>query len=349
MAQKNEPVSQIEIAEALGLSQSTVSLALRGNKQVSAKTRELVAKKAEELGYIPDPKMGALSSYRRASTVERDEPSLAWVTNFPTREGWRKLHNQSCYIGAKRKAAELGFKLQEVWLRDESVSKKQLHRSLVKQGVRGLLFAAQDSLEAEIEFDLSAFSSVSIGYSLKSPILHSVDSYPVGNLRQAVRNLQRLGYARIGLAVADKINSRVEGAYYGRFLSINPTHDGNTIPPFMNEPFDDLQFGRWFEHWQPDAIIAWGDYLLNIEAWLCRNGLAVGRDVALAGLDLEDTDSKYAGIHQQSELIGEVAVGTLFSYLKQFAYGVPECAYQTLIDGRWVDGESAPRKQAVLV
>lgn len=342
MAQKKDPVSQIEIAKALGLSQSTVSLALRGNEQVSKKSRDLVARKAKELGYIPDPKMGALSSYRQATSVNRVTPILAWVTNFETKTGWKRGHNIKYYEGAKRRASELGFGLREIWLGDEQVSSKQLHKDLTNQGIRGLLFSAQATLDTAINFDFRAFSSVSIGYSGKTPTLHSIDSYAVGNIQQAIRKLRLRGYQRIGLATPDSIDSRTNGGYYGGFFSVEPEQGGDAIPPFMHEPFDDAVFERWFKRWQPDAVIAWGNRLIKVENWLKNQGIEVGREIAIAGLDLEKDEGKYAGIVQQSELIGEVAVGTLVSYLNQFEYGLPDYGYQTLIDGRWIDGESAP-------
>jgi DNA-binding LacI/PurR family transcriptional regulator len=47
-------VSHQELADALGLSQSTVSRALNGNKRISDATREFVRNKAYEMGYFDD-------------------------------------------------------------------------------------------------------------------------------------------------------------------------------------------------------------------------------------------------------------------------------------------------------
>ena len=46
----NSRINQAEIARALGLSQSTVSIALKGDTRVAKKTRDAIKKKAEELG-----------------------------------------------------------------------------------------------------------------------------------------------------------------------------------------------------------------------------------------------------------------------------------------------------------
>ena len=41
------------MAEELGLSRNTVSMALKGNEMVAPRTRELVRQDAQESGYVP--------------------------------------------------------------------------------------------------------------------------------------------------------------------------------------------------------------------------------------------------------------------------------------------------------
>ena len=75
-------INQAEIARALGLSQSTVSIALKGDTRVAKKTRDAIEKKAAELGYVPDPNLFALSLYRTQSKSDKMVAAMAWVTNF---------------------------------------------------------------------------------------------------------------------------------------------------------------------------------------------------------------------------------------------------------------------------
>jgi DNA-binding LacI/PurR family transcriptional regulator len=53
-----------DIATAIGVSVSTVSLALAGNKRVSAKTRTRVRDMANQLGYVPDLRLASFASGR---------------------------------------------------------------------------------------------------------------------------------------------------------------------------------------------------------------------------------------------------------------------------------------------
>lgn len=342
MPSRNEPISQVDIARALGLGQSTVSLALRDSELVSRKTRALVARKAKELGYIPDPKMGALTRYRLNSTSVREVPLVAWVTNFATKDDWKTEHNLKYYQGAKIRAAELGFSMFEVWLKDPDVTKSRIRDGLLSKGVRGLLLAPQESLDTELEFDFSGFAALSIGFTLKSPVLHLAGGCSIDAIRQVVRRLRKRGYKRIGLMMSESINARVDGAFFGGFVGLASADAQTSIPPLMSDVFDETVFERWFEEWRPDALIVWGGHASKAQDWLRGHGLKLGEDVALARLGMGEGKGELAGFDQQSELIGKVAMSTLSSYLCRFEYGVPEHPTQTLVDGVWIEGGSAP-------
>ncbi len=49
------PVTIQDVADEMGMHKSTISLALSGNGNIAEKTRELVAQKAQEMGYSPNP------------------------------------------------------------------------------------------------------------------------------------------------------------------------------------------------------------------------------------------------------------------------------------------------------
>ena len=59
-------VTTYDIAKASGVSQSTVSRALRGDERIRSEVRAKVVKMAEELGYRRDPVLSALSLKRWA-------------------------------------------------------------------------------------------------------------------------------------------------------------------------------------------------------------------------------------------------------------------------------------------
>jgi LacI family transcriptional regulator len=51
-----------------------------------------------------------------------------------------------------------------------------------------------------------------------------------------------------------------------------------------------------------------------------------------------------AGIYQNSEVIGKAAVQLLISLIHHNERGIPAVCRETLVEGRWQDGSTLPRK-----
>lgn len=340
-------VNQAEIARALGLSQSTVSIALKGDKRVAKKTRDAIKKKAEELGYVPDPNLFALSLYRSQSKSEKIVAGMAWVTNFSSKDGWGVNRMSQAYRkGAAEQAKKLGYQLYDFWLGDPEVSPQRFRQILLARGIRGLIFAPQESFHTDIDFDFTDFAAVTLGYTLRQPCLHLVSNHQLRSIRLAYRSLQNLGYKKIGFAMSSAVDGRVAGSFSGGFLSMNPTLDGEGfVAPFMYQEFCFEDFAKWFERWKPDAILASGDCSWKLKEWAKEKGLQVGKDLAFAELNLMEFDGSMAGVSQRSELIGKAAANKVDSLLSHFEYGIPDTPLRTLVEGVWVDGATAPPKE----
>lgn len=340
-------VNQAEIARALGLSQSTVSIALKGDTRVAKKTREAIKKKAEELGYVPDPNLFALSLYRSQSKSEKIVAGMAWVTNYSTEDGWKQSEMNRAYRkGASERAHQLGYQLYDFWLGDPEVSPQRFRQILLARGIRGLIFSPQESFHTEVDFDFSDFAAVALGYTLWKPSLHLVSNHQLRSVRLAYRRLQDLGYKKIGFAMSSMVDSRVAGSFSGGFLSMNPSLEGEGfVAPFMYEKFSFEGFASWYEKWLPDVILASGDCSAEISEWAREKGLRLGKDFAFAELNLMKDDGSMAGVSQRSELIGKAAASKVDSLLSHFEYGVPETPLRTLVESVWVDGATAPPKK----
>lgn len=338
-------VNQADIARALGISQSTVSIALKGDVRVSKKTRALIQRQADEMGYVPDPSLLALSRYRRHIKESQVATGLAWVTNWKTADGWQTKMIGAYHRGARARAAKLGYQLYDFWLADPGVSKERFRQILVARGIRGLLFPPQQTFHTDIDFDFSGFAGVKFGYSLRSPNLHMVSNYQHQTVRLAYRSLEALGYERIGFLMHDAIDRRVDRNFSGGYHSLNPTGmDPNFIQPFVFNEFSGEGFNQWFTRWRPDAVIVTGNATQQLQEWLAARGMTCGEDLAIAELNLNTESREIAGIDQQSELIGRAAVDVLDSLLSHFEYDLPANPMNTLVPGVWRDGQSAPGK-----
>lgn len=317
---------------------------MKGDTRVSKKTREAISRKAEEMGYVPDPNLIALSLYRRRAKGAKVATGLAWVTNHPTSDGWRSKMCDAYRKGASERALQLGYQLYDFWLGDPTISAKRLKQILLARGIRGLLFAPQVKFHTQIDdFDFTDFAAVTFGYSLLSPGLHMVSNHQHRTVRLAYKSLQERGYKRVGIMLNGAVDGRVDRNFSGGYLSFNP--DGlseDFLQPYLFEAFDPSAFKQWFKRWRPDAIIVTGDSVVNLQGWLKSQGLAEGKDVAFADLNLASIDGLIAGVDQQPEMTGTAAVNVLDSLLSHFEYGLPSQPLHTLVNGFWRDGESAP-------
>ena len=344
--ESNAPrVNQADIARALGISQSTVSIALKGDIRVSKKTLSLIQRKADEMGYVPDPSLLALSRYRRHVKDTQVATGLAWVTNHSTEDGWRSEMIEAYRKGASERARKLGYHLYDFWMADPSVSAERFRQILIARGIRGLLFAPQAAYHTEIEFDFTGFAGVKFGYSLQSPNLHMVSNYQHQTVRLAYRSLEALGYRKIGFLMSDAVDRRVDRNFSGGYHSLNPSGlDPNFIQPFIFNRFSDHGFDEWYSRWKPDAVLITGRTSDELREWMVKRDLVPGRDLAFAELNVTSESRDVAGIDQQSETIGSAAVNVLDSLLSHFEYGIPADPINTLIGGVWRDGKSAPGK-----
>ena len=87
---KLDPVPQRAVAEHLGLSQATVSMALAGHPRIPAETRDRVLAAADELGYRPNPALRSLARYRKSVREPTYHATLAWVHTLNSAEAWKQ-------------------------------------------------------------------------------------------------------------------------------------------------------------------------------------------------------------------------------------------------------------------
>lgn len=80
--QDSPRISLRDIAAMLGVSHSTISLALRDHPRISEEVRVKVKEKAAELGYRPDPMLAALANYRRGRGGGSIQAGVAWVNGW---------------------------------------------------------------------------------------------------------------------------------------------------------------------------------------------------------------------------------------------------------------------------
>jgi LacI family transcriptional regulator len=355
-------VTLSDIAARADVHVTTVSLALRNHPRLPAETRERIQALAKKMGYAPDPFLRALVAYRGKIMPRRNPPTLAYVTHWNTRWGWKKVTaHPDFYAGAERKARELGFQLDHFWMGEPGLTHSRLSSILSARGINGIIIASHmREVDVALHFDWSRFSAVKIDYFPHQPELHNVTNNQCNIVRLAMQRIMAMGYRRIGFVMHRGWDHSVDHLWSAGYLCEQQNlARADHIPMFLFPEAEPVEawinesksaviapantFTKWFRRYQPEVIISKWSF---VEPRFAELGLRVPEDVAFADVFLDKFDGRVAGVRQNHETVGELAVEILAGQLQHNKYGVPEIPTTTFVEGTWFDGASCPRREA---
>ena len=361
----NGRVTLADIARRAGVHVTTVSLALRNHPSLPITTRERLRALADEMGYTPDPALRALVAYRTRNVIREKHQSLAYVTHWNTRWGWKTAPaHAEFHQGVLNKSRQLGYQLDHFWAGEPGMTHQRLSDILYARGITGLIIAShRREVDVELAFDWPRFTAVKIDYFPHRPNLHNVTNNQSAIVRMAVRNTLEAGYRRVGLVMHRGWDHSVDQAWTAGFLCeqqrIAPksripmclfpepepatewmcegTPDGPIARGMFEVPVE--LFKQWYDQYRPEVIISKATFVRRA---LQELGLQVPGDVALVDLFLENTDGTVAGVRQNHHVVGELAVEILVGQLQQGKRGIPDVPTITYVEGTWFDGASLP-------
>ena len=336
MEPDKQPTMQ-QIADAVGCSRMAVSLALRNSPKISAATIARIRKVADEMGYRPNPMVSALMTQLRHGRTVKRPTTIAYVTAYPTEDGWRQpgLFTEF-HTGAEKRAEALGYKLENYWLRRPGLSEKRFCDVLFARNVLGLVIAPLPSGGGTLALDWARFASAAIGYSVTSPNIHRASNDQYSTIRLAIAELTRLGYRRIGLAKTRDGDERVNHNWSAGMLveqSMVPAE--RRVPLLLADgPFEEA-FAAWFSAHRPDVVLT--------QEWRCGRvlknlGVRVPEDVGIANLGVTRDETQWAGMNQNAELVGAAALDLVDAQLRRNEFGIPVQQKTVVIPGHWVAG-----------
>jgi LacI family transcriptional regulator len=93
-------------------------------------------------------------------------------------------------------------------------------------------------------------------------------------------------------------------------------------------------------------LIAKEAYIMSA---LQQLGMRIPQDIAFVDLFLDRVDGSVAGVRQNHETVGALAVEILAGQLQHNKYGVPDIPTTTYVEGTWHDGNSCPMPVTVRV
>jgi LacI family transcriptional regulator len=336
--------NQRDIARAMAVSQVAVSLALRGDRSVSADLRKRVRLTAKRLGYRPNPYVNTLMSHIRAGRKPSEKGVIALLVDIFREEDWHQHESYRVYYrGVVRRSAELGFHLQRFFLLEPGMTAAKIDRILYARGIHGVILAPPYLGNRRLTMNWSRYACVGTGYGWERQQFDRVAHDHDQNVVLAFQKLSELGYARIGMSIPSFF-AQGRGARWvdGFLICQHRLPKERRIPLFVGSTEENsfAKFGRWHAKWRPDALLT----LYGHESkWLETLGLRFPRDIGLACVIRPEATS-YAGIDDHYDEIGAATVELVASKIAFNQYGIPPKPKLILIEGHWVDGKSLRRK-----
>lgn len=336
------------LAKACGISATTVSLALRNSAKVSPATRARVQHQADAMGYAVDANVAKLMGYLRRRGKERVLCNLGWL-NSGTADGWILPWNRGVLKGAKERAAELGYALEEVWVSAPDFKLARLPQLLRAKGIEGILLPSPSLKKAPIHKHLpwNELQVVVLMSPASLPEFNHVDLHHTDNMKTAITEVLRLGYRRPGLFMGRWSDMNTNWSYSGQILAEHGRYlDYVHLPPFWTEgwkgeTWKPQEFLKWFKRWHPDVLFVLGNEWKGLIESL---GLRVPQDVGMVHLNWGPDVETWAGIDPQREWIGSSAVDMLTAHLVRGEKGIPLFGKEMQIRGVWRMGDTLQEK-----
>lgn len=343
-----QTVRMAEIAQKLGVTQSTVSRALRDDPRIGEETRKRVKEAAEKFGYRPNPLVSALMANRRRRGGGGAVDVVALVTNYGGRQDWRT--KDVCrweYEGIQRRAKELGFRVEIFPLADFRGNVAKLQATLRARAIRGVLLGFSREEGAEVGFDCDGFSVAGLSAYFPQVAADRANFHGFFNVQLALDHLYRLGYRRPALIVPELNNRVSNNLWSGAFLDWQrrlPRKD--RCEPFLpSEEAGAPEFSDWLYRNDPDSLLV---YKYPVRPLLTKRGLRVPEDLGLAYLyRTSDEMGSTAGIDGNLDFVGAAALDLVVERLYTNSTGLPLHPKEVLIKGTWHEGTTLPTKETL--
>ena len=327
------------LAKIAGVSSATVSLALRNHPRIRPHVRERIQRIANEVGYKPNPIVSQLIAQVRASRRASYQSTLGVVFTTTRPEDLEVQTFQEWVAACEARARQLGYGFDKFVLLQSGISPQRLMKILDARGIRGLFKLGpfvRGSIPPEYDIIWERSATIVLGARPTRPALSAAMNDQFSTARQAMEEVIRLGYRRVGLCVHREVEDMVEHRFLGGFLTAQ-----STLPPSQHVPAFDFQyedkksFLRWVKEFRPDVILT---LHTQIREWLESIKIRVPEDIGLVHLDRTDAQKGWAGMRQNNEQIGLAAVDMLVGQLHRNEIGPPPFQKCMFIEGMWVDG-----------
>jgi len=330
------PPSIRSIAKSLGLSPTTVSDALRGTGRVRPETVHKVREASAAVGYEINPLTGIVFSQMRRARGNAFRGVLATVAIAASDRAHRRRFHRELLTGARLRAKELGFLLEEFFVDADALTVSRLDSILQSRGSLGVYVLPSLETYDFTGFPWSKYAAVSTALNAARPSLSSVTSDPFTAMSMALERLDALGYRRPGLVI-DQGRAEITGhRYTGAMATYQQSHRHvKPVPDYVEPELKAEAFIRWIRKYQPDVILS---HVTETLDWLIEAGVRVPEEHGFVCLNSVYRDRPCAAIDLQLQETGSRGIETLVAQLQHGELGIPKCPTTTTIPSRWISG-----------
>lgn len=323
-----------ELATLAGCSHSTISLALRNHPRIPQATRDRIQALAREHGYSQDAVVSSLMTQLRTARKARQPEKLAFLNMWAERDP--NHFTTGPFVGARQRAAELGYELEEFWAKEPGMTAKRLTNILYTRAIRGLIVGSLTRPKGHIALNWSHFATVTISQTIVRPAHHCITSAKSHGISLTLRTLKHRGYKRVGFTGAVNEALRVnEDWLAGYLLSEFEKPVKDRIEPLMVEHWDPGALRNWIRKYRLEAVVSNNYVPLHLMRDL---GYDVPGEIGFAVLDVMLPNVPCAGIDQQRGRMGAAAVDLAVSLIERNQFGISSDPKTIHLQGVWQDG-----------
>jgi len=310
-----------DIADAVGLHVTTVSMALRQSPKIALATRQRILAMAESMGYRRNPLVSALMKARRTGKSTKGMANL--VLLIGEMNPWGLASERMVETGIRRTAEAAGYSLETISITDARRLTPGFWKMLMARGCRGLIWSDTAPIDSISEVPDHTFAQVAFCRPIRGML--SVHSHSAHNIRLCGDYISRKGLQRPGLVLEHFIDEGSEHTYRLAFLDwqMQNLPKANRIDPFIFKKQD--KFDAWVKHSRVDCLVA---------------GSRMAVDLPQVLLDFNPSLDTGCGVFSERELIGKIVARMLIDKIERNELeNDPACA-TVMIDGSWIEDHS---------
>lgn len=328
-----------DIANKLGISHSTVSLALNNSPKVAESTREKVLKTAKEMGYTASPYVSALMAARRKGQDPKDAPVIAMITPNRTADYWKNRHHLRRFIkGCTSTAQSLGIRTELFWIGEKNMSANRMNEILYNRGIMGAVLMTHGIWGKRLDFDWKNLATVTYGARSLEPDTDWVAADFYGNMEKTLGILSGQGYRRIGFIMDKPFPYQHHNRWLSAYLMHQKMVRTSVLEPWLDEEPSFDGFSKWFKKQKPDVIIC--VRALRIIEWLGRLDMHVPEDVGVVAIGTAEKDGEISGIVENTRTSGKLAMEMLLDRIHRGQFGQYPDPQHIVISGEWNAGKT---------